>query len=77
MIDEHLKLLTLPRTILFYKIYKTKIIKTLLKRIIKKFFTKLHSQFNYHTLPVTPFKTSRIFPLKHEEILAQIDLDTL
>ena len=24
--------------------------------IPKKFFTILHSQFNYHTLPVTPFK---------------------
>ena len=23
--------------------------------ILKKFFTKVHSQFNYHTLPVTPF----------------------
>jgi len=27
-----------------------------LKKIVKNFFTKLHSQFNYHTLPVTPFK---------------------
>jgi len=26
-----------------------------LKRIVKNFSTILHSQFNYHTLPVTPF----------------------
>ena len=27
-----------------------------LKWILKKFSTLLHSRFNYHTLPVTPFK---------------------
>ena len=31
IIDEHLKLLTMPRNILFYKNYIKKIIKTLLK----------------------------------------------
>ena len=28
-----------------------------LKWILKHFFTILHSQFNYHTLPVTPFNS--------------------
>ena len=35
MIDKHLKLLTMPRAILFYKNYKKKkIIKKLLKKLI-------------------------------------------
>ena len=32
--------------------------------MLKYFLTKLHSQFNFHTLPVTPFKVhSVLFPV--------------